>query len=165
VGMGPSMPMGLALALQHQVSDSQGCCGQSEPPTTHHVYLLTKESQPLVADPAPYARWSPSTSALLSTSPSHSLTRSGPSTFVAHKTPESRSMPSVFHAKTPEPAKPPTSGLPDPVLVSVVARNTTSLSHLAHLTHREPFKYSTRKDETWWDGTARCGESSPTSST
>jgi len=77
--------------------------------------------QPLVADPAPYTRRSPPTSAVSSTSPSRSRTRSGPSTFVAHKTPESRSMPSVFHAKTPEPAKPPTSGLSDPALVSVVA--------------------------------------------
>ena len=77
--------------------------------------------QPLVAAPAPYTRRSPPTSAVSSTSPSRSRTRSGPSTFLVHKTPESRPISSVFHAKTPEPAKPPTSGLPDPAPVSVVA--------------------------------------------
>lgn len=77
--------------------------------------------QPLVAAPAPYTRRSPPTSAVPSISPSRSRTRSGPSTFLVHKTPESRPIPSVFHAKTPEPANPPTSGLPDPVPLSVVA--------------------------------------------
>jgi hypothetical protein len=80
--------------------------------------------QPLVAAPAPHTRRSPSTLAVSSTSPSRSRTRSGPSTFLVHKTPESRTISSVFHAKTPEPAKPPTPStfeLPDPAPVSVVA--------------------------------------------
>lgn len=74
--------------------------------------------QPLVAAPVPYTRRSPSTSAVSPTSPSRSRTRSGPSTFLAHKTPESRPISSVFHAKPPTS---PTSGLPDPAPVSVVA--------------------------------------------
>ena len=77
--------------------------------------------QPLVAAPVPHTRRSPSTSAVSSVSPPRSRTRSGPSTLLVHKTPESRPIPSVFHAKTPEPAKPLTSGLPDPAPVSSVA--------------------------------------------
>ena len=110
--------------LQSKLATLKDAAANQKPPQPTASTSQQKSpvvQQPLVAGPAPYTRRSPSTSAVSSISPSRSRTRSGPSTFVVHKTPESRPMPSVFHAKTPEPVKSPTSGLPDPALVSVVA--------------------------------------------
>ncbi|KAH9044425.1 hypothetical protein EDB85DRAFT_2191058 [Lactarius pseudohatsudake] len=73
---------------QHIASTSKQRPSLGQPfASTQH----TKSSSPLPAVP--------------SGSPSRSRTMSGPSTLVSRKTPEGRRAPSVFRAKTPEPAK------------------------------------------------------------
>lgn len=78
--------------------------------------------QPLVTAPAAqytrHTRRSPSTSAVSSTSPPRSRATSGPSALSGGKTPERQPAPSVFRAKTPEPAKAPTFRLQDPTQVA-----------------------------------------------
>jgi hypothetical protein len=74
--------------------------------------------QPVVTAPAAQYTRRSSTSAVSSTSPSRSRATSGPSALSGGRTPERQHVSSVFRAKTPEPAKAPTSRLQDPTQVA-----------------------------------------------
>jgi hypothetical protein len=93
----------------------------AQPPASNPKQKSPVTQQPLVTAPVQHNRRSSSTAPVSSTSPSRSRAISGPSALLGRKTPENRPAPSVFRAKTPEPAKASTSIFQDPTTVAIVA--------------------------------------------